>query len=102
MIYMFSHSHPFYKVDDATLYAKLVIATLGSQYVSMIAPIKRAKNGRGEINAPKAHFSGAAHWDREVKVQMDFILNGNWNGQTNINLHTFPEKHRPSFHYIQR
>ena len=61
---MFSHSHPFYKVDDATLYAKLVIATLGSQYVSMIAPIKRAKNGRGEINILKAQFPGDVHWYR--------------------------------------
>ena len=102
MIQRFSHTRHLYKADNATVYAQLMIATLGSQYASTISPFKRAKNGRGEINAPKAHFSGAAHWDREVKVQMDFILNGNWNGQTNINLHTFPEKHRPSFHYIQR
>ena len=31
-IQRFANSHPFYKVDNATVYAQLMISTLGSQY----------------------------------------------------------------------
>ena len=61
-IQRFEHSHPFYKADNATLYAHLGIATLGSQYASTIAPFKTAKNSSVPINASKDQFSGAAHW----------------------------------------
>ena len=49
MIHKFALSHPFYKADNTTVYAQLVISTLGSQYASTIAPFKRAKNGCGAI-----------------------------------------------------
>ena len=58
------------------MYAQIVIATLGSQFASTIAPSNRAKNGHEEIKELKAQFYGAAHWDKEVKVQMEFLLNG--------------------------
>ena len=87
------HTHPLYKAYNATVYAQLVIATLGSQYASTINPFKIANNGCGSINALKSLFSVAAHWDREVKVQIDFLLNGKWNGQTAKTLHTFLSKH---------
>ena len=38
MMQSFTHSHPFYKANNAIIYAQLVIATLGSQYASTIAP----------------------------------------------------------------
>ena len=102
MIHRFAHSHPFYKAYNATVYAQLVIATIWSQYASTIAPFKRSKNGRGNINALKAQFDGSAHWDIEVKLHMDFLLNGKWNDQTAITLHAFLEKHISSFHSLQR
>ena len=33
---------------------------------------------------------------------MDFLLNGKWNGQTGITLHTFLAKHIASFHSLQK
>ena len=102
MIQRFVHSHPFYKSDNATAYAQLVISTLGSQYAYMVSPFRRAKKGRVEINALKAQFSGAAHLEREVKVHMEFLLNGKWNGQTSTTLYMLLSKHRASFHSIQR
>ena len=56
MIQRFAHSHPFYKGVNATVYAQLVIATLGSQYASKFSPFKIAKNGCGAINALKTQF----------------------------------------------
>ena len=100
MIQRFSHSHPLYKADNATIYARLVIATLGSQYESTIDTFKIANNSCEEINALKSQFYGAAHWYIEVKVQMDLLLNGRCNGQTAITQHKFPAKHRASFHYL--
>ena len=96
MVHQLAHSHPFYKADNATVYDLLVIATLGSQYASNIYPLKGANNGREAINELKAHITGAAHWYREVKVQMEFLLNGTWNVHTAITLHTFLVKHRAS------
>ena len=66
----FIHTHPLYKADNATVYAQLVIDTLGSHYVSTIATFKRANKGRGAIYTLKYQFDGDAHWDREEKVQM--------------------------------
>ena len=102
MIQRFARSHPFYKTDNANVYAQLVISTLVSQYAFTIVPLKGAKNGCEAINQLKYYFSGAAHWDIEVKVNMDFLLNGNCNDQTAITLHTFLAKHRASFHFLQR
>ena len=57
----FTHIHPLYKTDDATVYDDLVIATLISKYASTISPFKIEKNVRGEINASKTQFYGTAH-----------------------------------------
>ena len=64
MIQRFVHTHPLYKADNDTMYAQLVISTLGSQYESTIALFKRANNGRGSIDALKSQFDGTAHWYR--------------------------------------
>ena len=37
-----------------------------------------------------------------MKLQMDFLLNGKWNVQTDITLHTFLAKHRGSFHSLHQ
>ena len=44
------HDHAPYRPDNATGYAQLVIATLGTQYVSMIVPYKQDKNGKWRLN----------------------------------------------------
>ena len=61
VIRRFTHNHPFYKADSATVYAQLIIATLVSQYISTIDPFKMAKNGCGSINEFKAQFSRAVN-----------------------------------------
>ena len=50
----------------------------------------------------EAQFAGAAYWYIEVKLHMEFILNGKWNGQADITLHTFLAKHRASFRSLLR
>ena len=50
----------------------------------------------------KYQFDGAAHCYREVKVQMDLLLNGKWNNQNALTLHTFLAKHGASFHSLQQ
>ena len=102
MIARMPHTHALYRPDNATGYAQLVTATLGTQYASTIAPFKRAKNGRGALMALKAQFAGAAHWDREVKIMSDFMSNSRWTGTTAFSLHAFLAKHRASFHTLQR
>ena len=97
-----SHAHALYRPDNATGYAQLVTATLGTQYASTIAPFKRAKDGRGALFALKAQFAGAAHWDREVKQMNDFLRNSRWLGTTAFSLHAFLAKHRASYHTLQR
>ena len=82
MVERMSHAHPLYRPDNATGYAQLVTATLGTQYASTIAPFKRSKDGRGALFALKAQFAGAAHWDREVQVMNDFMTNSRWTGTT--------------------
>ena len=101
MIHRFVKIHPFYKANNATVCAQFVIATLVSQYDSTIADFKIAKSGCGAINALKAQFSGNAHWDREMKLQMNFLLDGKWNVQKVITLYTFLSKHRASFYSFQ-
>ena len=64
MIQRFAYNHPFYKTDNATVYAQLMIDTLDSKYASTIDNFKVSKNSRGAINELKAQFSGANHWDR--------------------------------------
>ena len=97
-----SHNHPLFKADNATGYAQLVTATLGTQYASTISPFKRTKNGRGAYRALKAQFASKAHWDKEVKVTNDFLLNGKWSGTTAFTLHGILAKHRASYHTLQR
>ena len=101
MVMRLSHNHPLFKADNATGYAQLVTATLGTQYASTISPFKRTKNGRGAYRALKAQFAGKAHWDKEVKVMNDFLLNGKWSGTMAFTLHGFLAKHRASYHTLQ-
>ena len=75
---------------------------LGSQYASKIDPFKISNKCCGAINALKSQFYGAAHWDREVKVHMDFLLNGKCNSQSAITLHMFLAKNIDSFHSLQQ
>ena len=102
MVHRYAHTHPLYRVDNATGYSQLVTATLGTQYSSTIAPFKRARNGRGALEALKAQFAGAAYWDREVKTMMDFMINMRWTGTTSFSLHGFLAKHRASYNTLQR
>ena len=102
MVNRMSHAHPLYRPDNATGYAQLVTATLGTQYASTIAPFKRTKDGRAALFALKAQFAGAAHWDREVKTMTDFITNSSWTGTTSFTLHAFLAKHRASYNTLQR
>ena len=102
MVQRMPHSHPLYRPDNATGYAQLVTATLGTQYASTIAPFKRTKDGRAALFALKAQFAGAAHWDREVKTMTDFINNLRWTGTTAFTLHALLAKHRASYHTLQR
>ena len=102
MIQRFANSHPLYRLDNANVYAQLMIAALGSQYASNIDPFKIVNNSRGEINVLKSQFSGAAHWDIEVKLHMYLLFNGNWNGRAAITVHNFLAKHRASFHFLLR
>ena len=55
------HAHPLFRPDNATGYAQLVTATLGTQYASTIAPFKRTRNARAALKALKAQFAGKAH-----------------------------------------
>lgn len=97
-----SHAHPLFRPDNATGYAQLVTATLGTQYASTIAPFKRTKDGRGALKALKAQFAGKSHWDKEVKLMTDFIHGSKFTGNTGFTLHAFLAKHRASYHTLQR
>ena len=99
---MFGHTHPLFRPDNATGYAQLVTATLGTQYASTIAPFKRTKNGRAALQALKAQFAGRAHWDKEVKLMTDFIHGSKFTGNIGFTLHAFLAKHRASYHTLQR
>ena len=101
-MHQFAHTHPLYKADNATVYDQLMIDTLGSQYASIIATFKRSNNDCVSINGFKAQSARAVYRYREVKVQIDFLLNGKWNGQTDITMHTFLAKHRASFHFLRQ
>ena len=102
MVARLSHTHPLYRIDNATGYSQLVTATLGTSYASTIAPFKRSKDGRGALVALKAQFAGPAHWDREVKSMSDFLLTTKWTGTTGFSLHQFLAKHRSAFNSLQR
>ena len=97
-----SHTHPLYRIDNATGYSQLVTATLGTQYASTIAPFKRIKDGHGALRALRVQFAGPAHWDKEVRVMNDFLVNAKWTGTTAFTLHGFLAKHRASYNTLQR
>ena len=82
MVERLSHAHPHYCINNATGYSQLVTAMLGTQYTSTIALLKRHKDGHGALLALKAQFAGPAHWDREVRLMSDFLLNNKWSGTT--------------------
>ena len=102
MVHRLSHTHPYFRVDNATGYAQLVTATLGTQYAATISPFKRTRNGRAALNALKAQFAGPAFWDKEVKLMNDFLTGSKWTGTTPFTLHGFLAKHRASFNTLQR
>jgi len=102
MVARLSHNHPHFRVDNATGYAQLVTATLGTSYAATIAPFKRTKNGRAALAALKAQFAGPAYWDREVKTCKEFLLNNKWTGTTSFTLSQFLAKHRSSYNSLQR
>ena len=102
LVHRMSHDHALFRPDNATGYAQLVTATLGTQYASTIAPYKRTKNGRAAFIALKAQYSGPAHWDKEVSLMNDFLLNSVWTGTTAFTLHGFLAKHRASYNTLQR
>ena len=47
---------PHYRADNETLYAHLVMATLGTQYPSTLAPFKQAKDVHGTKIALKRNL----------------------------------------------
>ena len=47
MVQRLPHTRPHYRADNATGYAHLVMATLGTQYASTLSPFKQAKGGHG-------------------------------------------------------
>ena len=96
------HDHALYRPDNATGYAQLVTATLGTQYASTIAPYKQTKNGRAAFMALKVRYSGLAYWDKEVTTMNDFLLNSVWTGTTAFTLHAFLAKHRASYNTLER
>ena len=102
LVHRLSHTHPFYRIDNATGFSHLTTATLGTQYASTIAPFKRRKDGHGALLALMAQFAGPAHWDKEVRLMNDFLMNALWTGTTAFTLHGFLAKHRASFNTLQR
>ena len=47
MVQRLPHTSPHYRADNATGYAHIVKATIGTQYALTLAPYTRAKGGRG-------------------------------------------------------
>ncbi len=102
LVHRLPHTHPLYRIDNATCFSQIVTATLGTSYASTITPFKRTKNGRSALLALKAQFAGPAHWDKEVRVMNDFLMNSRWTGTTPFTLSAFLAKHRASFNTLQR
>ena len=102
MVQRLPHTSPHYRAVNATGYAHLVTATLGTQYALTLAPYKRAKDGHGAKIALEEQLVGPAHWDAEAKKVNDFMINCEFTGQGGQGLHSFTGQHRVSLHTLQR
>lgn len=94
MIARFSHTHPLYAADNATIFNLIEDATRGTRFSASIAPFRRRKDGRGAYLALRDQNSGPAYWDQEKRNAEDFLLNREFTGGTSLSLARFLSMHR--------
>ena len=97
MIEFVSHSHPLFKNDSASVCYYLEEATRSTQYASSIKPYQRNKNGRDAWLAIVRQYAGKDKWDKEIKLQDDFLHTSQWKGQSNFTLGQFISQHRAAY-----
>ena len=102
MVHRFSQISANFCTDNATMFSQLVTAALGTSYVSTISSFQRVKDGHGALVALKAQFSGAAHWDKEVKVHDAVLRDRVFNGRSGTTMHKFVAAHHAAFHGLQK
>ena len=96
MVKRFSHDHPLYKSDNASVYSMLEEATRGTQYASTIKAHSRTKNGRSAWLAMISSHAGTDKWEKLQKDKLNFMSQTKWNGKV-YSLDKFCSLHRNAY-----
>lgn len=102
MVARLSHGHGLFRDDNAAVFDDIEEAVRGTKFHASIAPFRRAKDGRGAYMALKEQHAGKAMWDKEAKLNMDFLLNRKFTGGTAITLERFMAQHRQAYVSLQK
>jgi len=81
-----THNHPFYKVDNGSVFDMIEIAVRGHDVAATIAPFRRARDGHGALLALKSQHAGKAIYNQLVKEAENVLKNRQWSGTTSITL----------------
>ena len=92
-----SHTHPYFRNDNAQVYHYIEEATRGTIYAASIKPSQKLKDGRKAWNALVNQYAGKDKWEKELKDCDDFIHTRKWSGAQNYTLEKFVSQHRTSY-----
>ena len=102
MVARYSHNHPLFSMDSASVYDDIEEATRGSKYQNTVSTFKRTKDGRGAYLALKEQYTGPAIWDRKKADAMEFLQSRKFTGTSNITLEAFLGQHRSTYVTLER
>jgi hypothetical protein len=94
LVALASHTHALYRIDNATVYYALKLATQATAYAASVTPFDASKDGRGAYLALTSQFAGPDKWHEELRKQKEFLQNRKWTGQSSMTLETFVSQHR--------
>ena len=76
-----SHSHQFFKQDNAMVITMIEEATRGTHYVTTIQPFKNRKNGRTAWLSLITSHVGDDKWENIMKANSEWLMTAKWNGK---------------------
>jgi hypothetical protein len=91
------HNHPLYKVDNGLVFDLIESTVCGHNVAAMIAPFRRAWDGRGALLALQSQHAGKAIYDQLVKEAENVLKNRQWSSTTSATLSQHMGLHRKAF-----
>ena len=77
-----SHTHPFYRDENKSLFAVLEVALRGTTFEASIKPFQRTGDGRGEYEALIYQHAGKDKWIKILRDAKNYVNEWKWGGTT--------------------